>query len=32
MVDVRDTQNREQGHISFPAEEWKAFLAELGDL
>lgn len=23
---VRDTQNREYGHLSFPADEWKAFL------
>ncbi|TQN27771.1 uncharacterized protein DUF397 [Haloactinospora alba] len=23
---VRDTQNRQAGHLSFPASEWKAFL------
>jgi len=25
-VDVRDTQNRDKGHLSFPAEEWAALL------
>lgn len=24
---VRDTQNREQGHLLFPGTEWDAFLA-----
>lgn len=28
---VRDTQNRALGHISFPAAEWSAFLADLKD-
>ncbi|WP_046470863.1 DUF397 domain-containing protein [Allosalinactinospora lopnorensis] len=33
-VDVRDTQNRSAGHLSFPVPEWSAFLADLrtGDL
>ena len=26
---VRDTQNREAGHIGFPAAEWRAFLDEI---
>ncbi|TQN30412.1 uncharacterized protein DUF397 [Haloactinospora alba] len=26
---VRDTQNREAGHLSFSATEWKAFLDEV---
>ncbi|TQN33162.1 uncharacterized protein DUF397 [Haloactinospora alba] len=26
---VRDTQNRDAGHLSFSATEWKAFLGEL---
>ncbi|GAB2495264.1 DUF397 domain-containing protein [Nocardiopsis aegyptia] len=25
-ADVRDTQNREAGHLSFPAGEWSALL------
>ncbi|GAA1747811.1 DUF397 domain-containing protein [Streptomonospora arabica] len=29
---VRDTQNREQGHLSFPSDEWHAFLAGIDDL
>jgi hypothetical protein len=29
---VRDTQNREAGHLSFPAGEWRAFLAAADDL
>lgn len=24
---IRDTQNREQGHLLFPGTEWDAFLA-----
>lgn len=28
---IRDTQNRPLGHISFPAAEWSAFLADLKD-
>jgi hypothetical protein len=24
---VRDTQNREAGHLAFPTGEWRAFLA-----
>nr|WP_141925029.1 DUF397 domain-containing protein [Haloactinospora alba] len=28
-VDVRDTQNRQDGHLSFSASEWKAFLDEV---
>ncbi|TQN27760.1 uncharacterized protein DUF397 [Haloactinospora alba] len=26
---IRDTQNRQAGHLSFPASEWKAFLTEV---
>lgn len=26
---VRDTQNRRDGHLSFSASEWKAFLDEV---
>lgn len=26
---VRDTQNREAGHLAFPADEFAAFLAEV---
>lgn len=26
---VRDTQNRQEGHLSFSATEWKAFLDEV---
>lgn len=26
---VRDTQNREVGHVEFPAAEWRAFLDEV---
>ncbi|TQN30151.1 uncharacterized protein DUF397 [Haloactinospora alba] len=26
---VRDTQNRQAGHLSFSATEWKAFLDEV---
>ncbi|TQN33416.1 uncharacterized protein DUF397 [Haloactinospora alba] len=29
MVQVRDTQNRQAGHLSFSASEWKAFLDEV---
>ncbi|MUL40400.1 DUF397 domain-containing protein [Streptomonospora sp. PA3] len=29
---VRDTQNRDKGHLTFPAGEWKAFLEGLEDL
>jgi hypothetical protein len=25
-VDVRDTRNRADGHLDFPATEWAAFL------
>jgi hypothetical protein len=34
VVDVRDTRNRESGHLSFPMLEWSAFVAEVrtGDL
>jgi len=28
-VDVRDTQNRELGHIVIPAREWAALLADV---
>ena len=28
-VDVRDTQNRDAGHLSFPGAEWDAFLADV---
>ncbi|WP_461004016.1 DUF397 domain-containing protein [Streptomonospora sediminis] len=31
-VDVRDTQHRELGHLSFPVDEWRAFLGGIGDL
>lgn len=27
-VDVRDTKNRERGHLSFPAAEWAAFVRQ----
>ena len=26
---VRDTQNRERGHLTFPAGEWAALLADV---
>lgn len=26
---VRDTRNRQAGHLSFPAAEWDAFLVDL---
>ncbi|MBB4935633.1 hypothetical protein F4561_006542 [Lipingzhangella halophila] len=26
---VRDTQNRDRGHLEFPAAEWRAFLTEV---
>jgi hypothetical protein len=29
VVAVRDTQNRERGHLAFPAVEWAAFLDEI---
>lgn len=29
MSAVRDTQNRDAGHLEFPAGEWKAFLGLL---
>ncbi|MBB4934810.1 hypothetical protein F4561_005704 [Lipingzhangella halophila] len=29
VADVRDSQNREHGHIRFPASEWSAFLADV---
>ncbi|TQN28766.1 uncharacterized protein DUF397 [Haloactinospora alba] len=28
-TDVRDTQNRRDGHLSFSASEWRAFLADV---
>ncbi|MCY9787359.1 DUF397 domain-containing protein [Nocardiopsis sp. EMB25] len=28
-ADVRDTQNRESGHLSLPASEWAALLASV---
>ncbi|WP_141925319.1 DUF397 domain-containing protein [Haloactinospora alba] len=28
-ADVRDTQNRRAGHLSFSASEWRAFLDEV---
>lgn len=28
-VDVRDSQNPSQPHLSVPATEWRAFLAEV---
>ncbi|TQN30228.1 uncharacterized protein DUF397 [Haloactinospora alba] len=28
-ADVRDTRNRRDGHLSFSASEWKAFLADV---
>ncbi|WP_046470994.1 DUF397 domain-containing protein [Allosalinactinospora lopnorensis] len=28
-VDVRDTQHRSAGHLSFPTTEWSAFLADV---
>ncbi|MEV2278367.1 DUF397 domain-containing protein [Nocardiopsis sp. NPDC049922] len=28
-VDVRDTQNRELGHLSLPSGEWAALLASV---
>ncbi|GAA4895029.1 DUF397 domain-containing protein [Streptomonospora salina] len=28
-VHVRDTRNRELGHLSFPAASWRAFIAAL---
>ncbi|GAA4927402.1 hypothetical protein GCM10023224_02990 [Streptomonospora halophila] len=31
-VDVRDTQNRDCGHLSFPVAEWRAFLADVDEL
>ncbi|MFD0801544.1 DUF397 domain-containing protein [Streptomonospora algeriensis] len=30
-VHVRDTRNRELGHLSFPAASWNAFIAALND-
>ncbi|GAA1071438.1 DUF397 domain-containing protein [Nocardiopsis composta] len=29
---VRDTQNRELGHLTFPAREWAALLARIDRL
>lgn len=29
VVAVRDTQNRELGHLEFPTAEWAAFLEEV---
>ncbi|GAA4888875.1 DUF397 domain-containing protein [Streptomonospora salina] len=26
---VRDTQNRDRGHLAFPASEWSSFLKDL---
>jgi hypothetical protein len=31
-VQVRDTENRSAGHLSFPAEAWRAFVADLSSL
>ncbi|KIH99100.1 hypothetical protein LP52_09655 [Streptomonospora alba] len=31
QVHVRDTRNRELGHLSFPAASWNAFIAALKD-
>ncbi|WP_376767026.1 DUF397 domain-containing protein [Spinactinospora alkalitolerans] len=31
-VSVRDTRNRDLGHLSFPAPEWRAFLADIETL
>ncbi len=31
LVKVRDTKNRETGHLAVPVSEWSAFLAELKD-
>ncbi len=28
-VDIRDTQHRAHGHITFPASEWSAFLRDM---
>lgn len=28
-VDVRDTQNRDQGHLTFPTNEWATLLGDL---
>lgn len=28
-VDVRDTKNRERGHLSFPTAEWVAFVRQV---
>ncbi|XKK37358.1 DUF397 domain-containing protein [Nocardiopsis sp. ARC36] len=28
-ADVRDTQNRDRGHLTFPAVEWAALLGDL---
>ncbi|RNL86791.1 DUF397 domain-containing protein [Halostreptopolyspora alba] len=30
-VDVRDTQNRGTGYLTFPASEWSAFLRDIQD-
>ncbi|MDT0304312.1 DUF397 domain-containing protein [Streptomonospora wellingtoniae] len=30
-AEVRDSQHREAGRLSFPAEEWRAFLRDLPD-
>ncbi|OLT27635.1 DUF397 domain-containing protein [Nocardiopsis sp. CNR-923] len=29
-ADVRDTQNREAGHLSFPQDEWRALVTLAG--
>ncbi|GAA3755118.1 DUF397 domain-containing protein [Salinactinospora qingdaonensis] len=29
LVQVRDTQNRQLGHLSVPPQEWRAFLVEI---
>lgn len=31
LVKVRDTKNREAGHLSVSVAEWSAFLAEVKD-
>ncbi|WP_184582775.1 DUF397 domain-containing protein [Lipingzhangella halophila] len=31
-VQVRDSQHRDQGHLSFPVAEWQAFVAEASEL
>lgn len=30
-ADVRDTQNRDAGHLTFPVDEWAVFLDEVRD-